>query len=332
MSQLREIIRNGWRQLSAVARSSRGKDSLIFLLFLCVSYVFWLLLTLNDETQEDIDVHFELTDVPDGTTIISDVPGMISASVRDKGTTLIRFVWGAPPTLKVKFRELTVEGGDRLVLSDAELSGRLRNIFGPTSRVLTVKPDSLNIYYTSRPGRRLPVTLDIDATPSFQSVISGPMVPSVDSVTVYSVKRLPSGTKSVATQPTTLTGLTDTTRVEVPLVPIPQARTVPDRITVKIPVEPLIAKRRIVPVKVIGAPSDIEVHTFPAHVAISFLVPMSMYSLDDTGGFAVADYMTGRKSDNITKMPLTLTNLPEYYHNVSSEVDSVEYLISAKEQ
>lgn len=318
--------------MKAVARSSRGKDSLIFTLFLCVSYVFWLLLTLNDEVQEDIDIRFEITGVPTGTTIISEVPEVISASIRDKGTTLARFVWGNPPSLKIKFSELSrSDDNERLVMSDAELSGRLRNIFGPAGRIQSVKPDSLSLYFTERPGRKIAVKLDIEAKPSLQSVISGPITVSPDSVTVYSVKRLPSRTKSISTVRLSLSDLTDTACVEAELTAIPHARMVPDRVKVSIPVEPLIAKRRTIPVKVIGVPQGFDMYTFPANVTISFLVPMSYYSLDDTGGFAVVDYSSGRHDrQSQAKLPVKLMNLPEYYHNISAETDSVEYLISPK--
>ena len=36
--------------------STRGREILLFLVFLLISYIFWLLLTLNNEVQEDLEV------------------------------------------------------------------------------------------------------------------------------------------------------------------------------------------------------------------------------------------------------------------------------------
>ena len=65
--------------------STRGREILLFLVFLLISYIFWLLLTLNNEVQEDLEVPITLTNVPDSVTLISDVPPSLKVSVRDKG-------------------------------------------------------------------------------------------------------------------------------------------------------------------------------------------------------------------------------------------------------
>ncbi|MDE6305700.1 MAG: hypothetical protein K2L90_03835, partial [Muribaculaceae bacterium] len=98
MSAFNDRIRRWISSANATLHSSRGKDYLVFLLFLCVSYVFWLLLTLNNEIQEDLEVPVELVEIPDSITLISEIPPSIAVSVRDKGSSLARYVWGNTPT------------------------------------------------------------------------------------------------------------------------------------------------------------------------------------------------------------------------------------------
>ena len=64
-------------------RSSRGRDILIFLLFLAVSYGFWVILALNDDMQQDVSVRLEIANVPKGYTFITEPPRELSLSVRD---------------------------------------------------------------------------------------------------------------------------------------------------------------------------------------------------------------------------------------------------------
>ena len=53
---LTEKIRKITDRIHLAVTSSRGREVGLFLLFLAISYIFWLLLTLNNESQDDIDV------------------------------------------------------------------------------------------------------------------------------------------------------------------------------------------------------------------------------------------------------------------------------------
>ena len=84
-------------------RSSKGRSVLTYLLFVCVAFVFWVVLSLDSQVQRDFDVPLVIENVPDSVTIISEVPQKISTVVEAKGSQLLRFLWGSIPTLKLKF-------------------------------------------------------------------------------------------------------------------------------------------------------------------------------------------------------------------------------------
>jgi hypothetical protein len=93
-------------RLRAVLRSSKGRDAMLFLLFVCISGLFWLMLTLDDEMQHDIDLPLVIKDVPPEVTFISNVPSTVQVSLRDRGTSLIEYVWGSTPTISVSYDKL----------------------------------------------------------------------------------------------------------------------------------------------------------------------------------------------------------------------------------
>ncbi len=331
MSAFNDRIRRWIGSANATLHSSRGKDYLVFLLFLCVSYVFWLLLTLNNEIQEDLEVPVELVEIPDSITLISEIPPSIAVSVRDKGSSLARYVWGNTPTLRIRFSDGRTND-NRLVISESDIDSRLRSFFGQTSQIVSSKPDSISIYYTTQPGRRVKLDPKVDAHPSMQCVISGPITADVDSVTIYSVNDLPASLTSVQTIPIVRTGLSDTTYVEARISPVPNTRIIPDKVMICIPVEPLISKKRMIPLRVTGVPAGIELLTFPSQIEISYLIPMSLYSVDDEALHAVADYSSLLTPSGALspKLAVKLPILPTFYHNVSLSVDSVEYIIEQK--
>ncbi len=312
-------------RIDNVIHSAKGKEILIFILFVCVSFIFWLLLTLNNEVQEDLEVKIELVDIPDSVTILNDIPPIINVSVRDKGTSLIKYVWGNIPNMKIRFSDY-INNENRLTMGEADIDSRLRTFFGNNSQIISSKPDSINVYYTTLPGRKLKIDIDADLRPALQYVINGEITSNADSVTIYSTSDLPLSVTSVKTVPIVRSTLKDTTYIDAKIIPIPGTRIIPDRITLCVPVEPLIAKKRSIQIEIINTPANTELITFPSNVDISYLIPMSLYNNDDIELKAYADY------NNIigSKIPISLSEVPDYYDSPVLSLESVEYIIEQK--
>lgn len=330
-SRNNDTLTRKWRRqatrLRRLLRSSRSKDIFIFLLFLCVSYVFWIIMTLNDDTQRDLAVKLEITGVPADITFISEVPQSLQVSVRDKGSVLANYLISGSPTLKLPYKDFTYdEVKDRVVMGEIALDGKVRGLFGTTTQVVTVRPDSLSFIITDRKPSIARVVPEIEATPSTQCVISGPITVTPDSVKVYSARHLPLKTHKVHTVKVNRSGLKDTLQLEVRLQPESGIRMVPDRVTVTVPVEPLISKTREIPVTLLHAPDPSAIVLFPSRVNISYLLPMSLYNSENGVVSVTADYR--QRSDS--RIPLALESLPAYYRGAELSIDSVEYLIEQK--
>ncbi len=305
--------------------SARGKDVLLYLMFVCVAFVFWVLLSLDSELQRDYDVPVELEAVPDSVTLIGSFPSHFSAVVQAKGAQLLRFSWGKMPTMKVKFQD-NVGPDHTVALSRLKIDGRLRDYFGQGVQLMSVKPDSVKITYTTNPGVKVKLNIVADIHPNYQCILSGPIRANVDSVKVYSTSDIPRTLTQVDTEPIVKSDLRDTVRYEVKIKPIAGMRIIPDRVIVTVPIEPLISKRRNVQVEVKNLPDDLGLITFPSRVDVSYLVPMSSYN-DDFPLKAYVDFdeLVGARSSSRIKVRLSLA--PAFYHNIEVSPDSVEYII-----
>ena len=71
--KLRPII----DKVKDVFRSQRGRNILVFLVFLVISTILWCILSLNEEDQFDVRMPVRLTHVPDSVTIITTPPAKI---------------------------------------------------------------------------------------------------------------------------------------------------------------------------------------------------------------------------------------------------------------
>lgn len=306
------------------ATSGRGRSIFTFLIFLLISTIFWFMMTLNETIQRDYRLPIEIAEIPAGTTFITSPPQYIDVSVKDKGRALIKYDWGNPPKVRIRYRDFIKKGDSRIVINQ-EMLNNIRNSFGSGCEILSIRPDSINLITTTRPGDRLPIFFDISTATEPQYIAYGAIECKYDSVTVYSLNGIPSSMLNVSTEHISLRNLTDTTTVEIPLQSPPGTRVEPSTVSVTIPVEPLVAKKRILPIQIINAPKNASVHIFPANIELSYLVPMSMFKNDAATPVAVIDY---RAIDfNSTSAKVNITQIPDYYHNIDCSPAEVEYLI-----
>ena len=310
------------RSLDRTVKSRRGRDVLLYLLFVAVAFVFWLLLSLDTEVQRDFEVPVEMQDVPDSITVIGKFPTDFSVSVRGKDSQLLRFLWGKMPVMKFKWDEQSEE--NVIYMSRAKIDSRFRDYFGNAIQIMSFKPDSIKLNYSTLPGKRVALAIDADIHPHPQYIISGPMTANIDSVNVYAVGDVPHSLTRVVTEPIVKSGLKDTTRYEVRIKPVNGMRIIPDRVIVTVPVEPLISRKQLISVEVVNVPDDKNIITFPSKVEISYLVPMSDYN-NDYPLKAYADFRSIKPGRN--KLGLSLSVIPDLYRNVSFSPDSVEYII-----
>lgn len=307
------------------ATSGRGRSIFTFLIFLLISTIFWFMMTLNETIQRDYRLQVEIGEIPAGTTFITRAPQYIDVSVKDKGRALIKYDWGNPPKVRIRYSDFIKKGDNRIVINQEMLSNNIRNSFGSGCEILSIRPDSINLITTTRPGDRLPIFFDISTATEPQYIAYGGIQCKYDSVTVYSLNGIPSSMLNISTEHISLRNLTDTTTVEIPLQCPPGTRVEPSTVSVTIPVEPLVAKKRILPIQVVNVPKNVSIHIFPANIELGYLVPMSMFKNDAAVPAAVIDFRTINPGS--TTAEVSITQVPDYYHNIDSNPSEVEYLI-----
>jgi len=305
-------------------RSPRGRDTMMFLLFVAISCILWAVLSLNDEKQYALRLPMRITNVPDSVTLISPGPEALSVSLRAKGTQLMKMTVGRMPTVNVDFRAFRSDG--TVHLSATDLKGLVRNATGG-SQVSMVYPDSLSLPYTTHKGIRVPVRLDYKVTAGPQSALTGRPRLSADSVLLYTAGSAPDRADAVSTEPIHLLGIDKNTTLRVKLMAPRGTRLIPDSIDVTFEVEPLIFKSRKVVIEPINVPEGTKLITFPAQIDVFFMVPVSGYRQSDNHFRVVADYRTIRQGTGSRNVKLSLINVPSNFQNAHLSADSAEYII-----
>lgn len=312
-------------ELKEFLSSSKGRDILLYLVFVIISFAFWAILSLNNLIQDNYKVMFRITGIPQGVTMINDYPREFNVTVKNNGYVLLKYMIGDNPEITVDFKEYA-NGNGQILISRQELEDMLVAEFGSGTSIVSFSPESLSIKYTSLPGKKVPVEIFGDYVANFQYVVNGEIVAVPDSVTIYSDAGNLSAINKVRTEKIISRNLTDSLYVKIAIQNIKDVRAVPDSVDVMIPVEPLVTKRSSIPVIVKNLPENVSVVVFPSSVQVSYLLPMSLYNdrLDDKFEASV-DY--GDIQGNNAKLPVRIEIAPEIYQNIQLETDSVEYVI-----
>lgn len=298
---------------------------MLFLIFVGVSAVFWLILALNDSAQNHFNVNLKIVNMPDSVTFISDVPEKLHVTVSDKGTNLWRNGVLKHPSITIDFKEYSTDGV--LKYSYNDLITSLRETFGGTATVTSLSLDSLQLFYTTNPGRRVPIVIDCKVYPASGNTLEGTIKASPGSVYVYGAKDIIDTLRYVTTEPMTLRDISETTNVEIKIKKIKNVRVLPSKVNLTIPIEPLVRKEAMISVDAINVPEGEELLLFPSKVPVEYYVAMSRLNDDeDPNIHLIVDYLQIPFSKS-GRLKIEKEAYPERLKNLQVRTDSVEYAI-----
>ncbi|MDE6393034.1 MAG: YbbR-like domain-containing protein [Muribaculaceae bacterium] len=316
-----ENIRSDWRRFKT---SSQFHNVLMFLVFVAIATVFWFIIALNDNITETFRVRLNIVGVPDSVTFITDPPADLHVTVRDKGTNILRSGVIKNPTVDVSFRDYARDGVFRL--SAADLAAELKSDLGGAATITSASIDSLRLYYTLSPGKRVPVIVQADVSAASGYIIPGAPAPLTRQVRVYSYKDEIDTVNAVRTQRLVRNGLSQTSVFDVKLVPVPHVKIVPAQVQVRVPVEPLVHKEAFVNVEVENLPQGESLLLFPNKVPVSFYVPMSHFNDEYFPMRVVADYNETHATPG-SRISVHVSDHAGILVNVELKTDSVEYTL-----
>lgn len=324
---LRSRIKLTQRQINAAWQSPQGKEIFTFLCFVILAASIWLILSISENRERIIQIPIELTDIPDETVLLQDMPPYIEARIRDKGPVILSYNLKNTPPIKIDF-ERHDNNKDAIVISNNSLIEYARKQLKATTSILDFAPDSIRVGYTHDQGKRVAVIPRAHITTSPHSTLSDSIYTTPDSVTIYGKATQLKDISEVYTEEFVLNNISDTTHINIGIKEIAGARIIPDTATVVIPVEEYTTKTISIPIAIGSIPAGYTVMTFPSHVTLTCLVPISKYAQTISD-----DFLIGNTFDQLQNTPgsygaVIVTHAPDYARNIILSQDSVEYIIN----
>lgn len=298
---------------------------MLFLVFVGVSAVFWFILALNDSAQDHFSVNLRIVNQPDSVTFISDVPEKIHVAISDKGTNLWRNGYLKKPVINIDFKEYSSDGVLKYSYNDILTS--LKERFGSNATITSVSLDSLQLYYTTSPGKKIPILVDCQVYPASGSILEGSVKASPGSVYVYGDKTSLDTINYIPTESVVLRNINETTDMEVKIKKIPGVRALPSKVKLTIPIEPLVRKEAMVTVDAVNVPEGEELLLFPSKVPVEYYVAMSRLNDDEDNNIQLIVNYDEIRFSRDGKLKVETFKYPDRLKNLTLRNDSVEYAV-----
>jgi YbbR domain-containing protein len=249
--------------------------------------------------------------------------------VKDRGTVLVNYLLGQtlyPITLD--FNDYT-DKGSQVRIPASTLTKRVISQLNQSTKLSTIKPDTLELIYTRGEGKKVPVQLRGEVKAERQFYISD-ILYSPDSVMVYAPQELLDTIQAAYTEALYVEQITDTTRHRVNMMPVKGARFTPSYSDVTFLVDMYSEKTVEVPVLGVGFPDDEVLRTFPSKVHVTFQVGLSQFKHVTSDDFeVVVDYQTLQEEKREKCRP-TLVKSPSNVNHVRISPLEIDYIIEQK--
>ena len=309
--------------------AKKSREFLIFLFFMFVSFSFWLLQVLNDDYETEYTVSLRMKDVPDNVVLTSELPSNMKITLKDRGTVLVNYSWGQgllPLTLD--FTEYS-DKGNQVRIPSMSLAKKISAQLSQSTKLVAIKPDTLEFIYTKGAAKTVPVKLCGTITPERQYYVSDTIF-SPDSVRVYAPKSILDTITAAYTKTVDFEGVSDTVRKRVSIAPVKGARFIPDYSDLTLKVDVYAEKTVDVPVVGVNFPHDKVLRTFPSKVKVTFQIGLSRFMEVDADAFQVVVDYNDLQNEGGDKCRLQLKEMPKGVNHVRVNPKEMDYIIEQK--
>ena len=309
-----------------IATTKSGENILIFLFFFLIAGGFWLLQTLNNDYEAEFSIPVRVKDLPNNVVLTSEPPSELRVRVKDKGTVLLNYMLGKS-FFPVNLSFLDYKGKNNHVkIYASDFEKKILSQLNVSSKILSIKPDTLEYIYSEGKSKLVPVRLQGKVTAGLQYYVSDTIC-NPDSVLVYAPEGILDTITTAYTQKINLENISDTTRQRISLAPLRGVKFVPSSVEATFPVDIYTEKTVEVPLHGINFPADKALRAFPSKVQITFQVGLKRFRSIKADDFVINVSYEELLKLGSDKYTVKLKSFPNGINQIRIVPEQVDFLI-----
>ena len=306
--------------------SDKSREFLIFLFFFLIASGFWLLQTLNNDYEAEFSIPVRVKDVPNSVVFTSEPPSEVRVRVKDKGTVLLNYMLGKS-FFPISLSFSDYKGKDNHVkIYASEFEKKILSQLNVSSKVLSIKPDTLDYIYSEGKSKLVPVRFRGKVTAGLQYYVSDTIC-KPDSVLIYAPAGMLDTITVAYTQTVNMENISDTTRQRVALASMKGVKFVPNSVEMTFPVDIYTEKTVEVPLHGTNFPADKALRTFPSRVQITFQVGLKRFRSIKASDFLINVSYEELLNLGSDKYTVKLKSIPPGVSQIRIAPEQVDFLI-----
>ena len=315
--------------IGAFFRRQQWKEIFIFIFFLLLSFGFWLLQTLQQDYERRIELPLRYKNVPSEWVLSGSNPQKISLLLKDKGTTMMYYIWKA----NIDPVDISITGLPRLSDSSLGISGSIletaisKQLITSTS-IISFEPREIVLQYDSLDSRLVKVVENVNVTTKQGFQISDSIKISYPEVRIFGSRSVLYALDEVKTKQVELTNLSKTKEVTAHLDLPEGVKSEYEAVKLTIPIEEFTEKRLHLPVLCLDIPENYAIRLFPSNVEVVCNIPVSRFRELTTEKLAIVipfkDFEDFRNSGKIS---VRLTEKPSWVTSYEVSPNELEFII-----
>ena len=323
---INQSFKSARMKINAFLRRQRWKEALIFFFFVLLSLGFWLLQSLQQEYEIEISIPVRYKNIPPDISFTETPPQEIIAKVKDKGSVLLNYSFGrsfAP--IETNMKNQAEKSG--LSITKKTIQSDIQKQLLATTSLVGFEPQSIEAAYSKRIKKDIPVIFDgtIQTNPGFH--VSGNILISPSTVSVYASDIVLDTLNQAKTVFTEIKKGTKTITRTVQLQKISEATYDPTSVTITIPIEEFTEKTLEIPVICTGLPPHYTLRTFPSIAKVTCSVPLSRFKDLSEDAFEIKFSFKDLEQNVSGTLPIQLTKKPDWVSSATLVPDKIEFIL-----
>lgn len=302
------------------------KKNLTFLFFLVLAIVFWILQVYSEKILIHLSIPIKYTNIADD-VLFEKLPESIEVDIKDYGASVLKYASRTNDTLVFDIGSAIIESEAKKSLQGQELEQLIRTKLLPTSEIISYTPTLISYAHNQIFIRKIPVLFDGDVNLSTGYQLDGDIYLSPDTVIAYGAESALDTLKFAYTERDTLRNITESRRVDLPLLEPPGVTFRPSKVKLNIPVDLFLEKREKVKIECVNLPESLHIKFFPSEVVIPYFVGLKRSNQIQNSDFKVqVDYLDIKDLETPT-IPIRIIESPEFVRKRQPEPYEVEFIL-----
>ena len=318
-------------KVKAFFQSYLWKKTLTFLFFLSLAFGFWMLQSLQRPFEIGIDVPIHYINIPKEIVLDNNAPTEIKVTIRDKGTTLLKYTVGKKKHegIEIDLEKINLKKSTYTIFAK-ELATKISNYLPTNAILVSGIPDFLNIEYQALQKKKLPVALSGKLTPASGFLLVDTVLFTPAKVAAHGAKDVLDSLFAIYTENISIENINSPIKKKINLI-APKGITLEvTEVELNVSAEEFTEKVIQIPVICRNLPHNYKIHIFPPTVEIIIPVTLVNYGKIDAINFEIGiDYLDLIKSQNYTTN-VTLLKKPDWIKSYRLNPEKVEFLIEQK--